>query len=229
MKHFLLITLTFVFLLLGSNVDAQKKSTKVHKGKQGQKTVIHKNKKGKKTLVHKGKKGNKTAIHKGKKGKVYTHKTHKRVKRTRVVHHHYRHLPKRGLVVNSVHSNSLSIRFGGIGYRFHSGVWYKPHGAKWMVSRPSYGMRIQVLPVGYRTINIGQRNYFYYYGTYYVNTDKAYEVVEAPIGAEIGSLPDGSNTVEVDGNIYYVLDGIYYIPSLNEDGEEVLIVVENPT
>ena len=53
-------------------------------------------------------------------------------------------------------------------------------------------------------------------------------MIEAPLGAEIGSLPDGYNTIEIAGDEYYELDQVYYLPSVNPEGEEVLVVVENP-
>lgn len=238
MKQILLITVTLVFILFTNNVNAQK--TRKHKGNKGQKTVVHKGKGGKKTAIHKGtggkttvvykgKKGNTSVAHKGKHGNVHAYKKHKRVKRTRIVHHHYRHLPRRGAIVTRVHSSALTIKFGGVGFRFHSGIWYKPHKSKWIISRPAYGIRIKVLPVGYRKIVIGPSTYYYYYGTYYVNVNNEYEVIKAPIDAEIDSLPDGYNTIDVNGNEYYELDGIYYLPSLNEVGEEILVVVKNPT
>ena len=86
-----------------------------------------------------------------------------------------------------------------------------------------------MLPVGYRRIVIGPKRYYYYYGTYYVQVNNEYEVVEAPMDAEIDSLPDGYNTLNIDGEEYYELDGVYYLSSQDEKGEEILVVVENPT
>ena len=229
MKNLTLITITLFFAFSINNVAAQKKKVKVHKGKHGQKTVVHKGKNGKKTVIHKGKNGKKTVIKKNKHGKVKVYKPRRRFKRTRVVHYHYRHLPRRGAVIASVHVNAINYRFGGIRYRFHRGVWYKPYRSKWIVVRPAFGIRVKVLPVGYRRVVVGPTNYYYYYGTYYVQRNNEYEVVEAPLNAEIGSLPDGYNTINVDGEEYYELDGVYYMPSVNENEEEVLVVVENPT
>ena len=91
MKNLILLTMTLFFVFSINNVTAQKK--KVHKGKHG-KTVVHKGKKGNKTVVHKGKNGNKTVVHKKKHGKAHVYKPRKRYKRTRLVHYHYRHLPR---------------------------------------------------------------------------------------------------------------------------------------
>jgi hypothetical protein len=98
-----------------------------------------------------------------------------------------------------------------------------------MVVSPSFGVRIHTLPVGSSRVQVGPRVYHYYYGTYYLQRGQEYEVVQAPVTASIGSLPYGYNTVIVDGKAYYELDGIYYQPSATSTGEEVLIVINDPT
>ena len=148
MKRGLSITVTLTFLLFIYNVDAQK-------------TVIHKGKVEKKTVVHKAKRGQTTVVNKNQHVKVRAHKQPVRVKRTREVNYHYRHLPRRGSVVTTLHRSALTFTFGGVRYRFHSGVWYKPHGPKWIVVRPPLGLRIKVLPVGYRKVFMGSNIYYY--------------------------------------------------------------------
>jgi hypothetical protein len=219
MKNILVFVLTLIVLLCTNNIEAQRTKIRTHKGAQGQKTVVHKGPRGKKTVVHKGSRGNTTIVQTNR----------KRAKRTNVVHHHYRHLPKRGAVVTTVHAKAITVRHQGVGFRYHAGIWYRPRGTSWFVARPAYGVRIRVLPVGYRKVVIGPRPYYYYYGTYYVKNNNEYEVVEAPMGAEIDSLPDGYNITTVNGSDYYELDDVYYMPTETEEGEEILVVVDNPT
>ena len=230
MKKILVFTITLIVLLCTNNLDAQRVKTKVRRGAQGQKTVVHKGRSGKKTVVHTGKTGRKTVAHTGRKGNTTIVRTSRTsVKRTKVVHHHYRHLPKRGAVVKTVNVNAITVRHQGVGFRYYSGIWYRPRGTSWVVTRPAYGVRIRTLPIGYRRIIIGPRPYYYYYGTYYVQVNNEYEVVQAPIGAEIDSLPDGYNVSTVDGYDYYEMDDVYYMPTQTEEGEEILVVVDNPT
>lgn len=168
--------------------------------------------------------------HRAKKRAVTARRANRvRAKRTRVVHYHYRNLPRRGAVVTTVHTNALTIRFNGIGFRYHAGVWYQPAGAKWRVIRPARGIRIRTLPVGYRKVVVGPRTYFYYYGTYYVQQGNEYEVVDTPVGAEVDSLPEGYETHVVDGEEYYELDDTFYMPSINDEGEEILVAIPDPT
>jgi hypothetical protein len=218
MKKILAFGLTLIILLFANNVEAQNRKVKVHKGTKGRKTVVHKGKRGNKTVVHRGVRGNTTVVR----------TKRKRTKRTKVVHHRYRHLPRRGAVVTTVNVNAITVRHQGVGFRYYSGIWYRPRGTSWVVARPAFGVRIRVLPVGYRKIVIGPRPYYYYYGTYYVKNNNEYEVVEAPMGAEIDSLPDGYNVTTVDGYDYYEMDDVYYMPTENEKGEEILVVVDNP-
>tara|TARA_B100001778_G_C18590876_1_gene632230 strand:- start:890 stop:1522 length:633 start_codon:yes stop_codon:yes gene_type:complete len=208
MKNLFIYTLSFALILICFDTNAQKS-----------KKVAYKKGNSKVAVVHKGPKGGK---------KVVTYGPRKRYKRTKVVHYHYRHLPRRGALVTTVHAGALTVNFGGFRYRYHSGVWYKPSGKKWLVVRSPYGIRIKTLPVGYRRCIVGPRTYYYYYGTYYIKSNNEYEVVEAPTGAEIGSLPDGYNTITVNGQDYYELDDIYYMPSINNENEEILVVVNNP-
>jgi hypothetical protein len=74
----------------------------------------------------------------------------------------------------------------------------------------------------------GANRYHYYNGAYYAQRNGMYEVVQAPMNAEIDSLPNGYNTVSVNGDEYYELDDVYYMPSVDGEGQESLVVVENP-
>lgn len=207
MKKFIVYFVTLVFIMVCFDASAQRRK---HPHKKNNKKVA---------VVHKGPRGNKVVV---------TKNPRRRVKRTRVVNYHYRHLPRRGALVTSIHSKALVVNFGGVRYRYHSGVWYKPRGNKWVVFRSPIGIRINVLPTGYRRCMVANRTYYYYYGTYYMKSNDEYEVVSAPVGAEVGSLPDGYNTITVNGQEYYELDDIYYMPSVDDNNEEILVVVVNP-
>ena len=207
MKNVLIGLLAFTLSVITFSADAQRRTVKRYKGEKGTVTVVKK---------------------KRTRGQVRRTRI-RRAKRTRVVHYHYRTLPRRGAVVTTVNAKAVSVRYRGINYRYHAGIWYRPNGAKWIVARPAIGVRIRVLPTGYRRIVIGPSTYYYYYGTYYVKKKNEYVVVEAPMDAQVDSLPEGYNTITYNGEEYYELDGTYYMPTVTDDGEEVLAVVENPT
>ena len=206
MKKIGTITLIFLLVAFTNDIEAQKRKAKVVKGKNAKAVV-----------VRKGNRANARAYRINR----------KRARRTRVVHYHYRNMPRRGAIVNTIHAKALTINFRGVGFRFHTGVWYKPHRSQWIVTRPTVGIRIRVLPTGYRRIVMGPNTYYYYYGTYYAKVEEEYEVIDTPLGAEVDSLPEGYTTVTKDGEEFYELDGVYYMPSVNEKGEEVLVAMES--
>ena len=137
-------------------------------------------------------------------------KAHPRV--VRRAHIRYAHLPRWGSVVSALPKGAVVIKSRAHPYYFHNGIYYMRRNNRYVVVRPDAGIRIRVLPVGYRRIIIGPRNYYYYYGTFYSKVDKSdeYEVVNAPEGAIVDALPDGYDVKTINGTEYYVLDGVKY-------------------
>ncbi|MGI9552012.1 MAG: DUF6515 family protein [Aurantibacter sp.] len=167
-----------------------------------------------------------------KRSRVVVHKrAHVRpIRARRVAHYRYRSLPRWGRTVRTVGVGYVGIRFGGIGYRFHKGIWYKPRGKRFIVAKAPFGARVKILPSGYRKVLVGTNTYFYYYGTYYTqNSDSdAFEVVRPPIGAEVDALPEGYDIVKVNGTEYYKFEDTYYEPRV-DDGMELYVVIRDPT
>lgn len=130
----------------------------------------------------------------------------------RKAHVRYATMPRWGTVVKVRPANSVIIRERRNPYYFSNGVYYAHRRGAYTVVRPARGLRIRVLPVGYRTIVVGPRNYYYYYGTYYAKVDnsKEYNVVDPPEGAVVDALPDGYEIKSVNGTEYYFLDGVHY-------------------
>jgi hypothetical protein len=137
-------------------------------------------------------------------------KVHPRV--TRRAHIRYAALPRWGAVVATYPAGALMIRSAAHPFYFHNGIYYAARHNSYVVVRPALGLRIRVLPVGYRRIVVGPRVYFYYYGTFYSKADNSeeYEVTAAPEGAIVDALPEGYEVKTIDGNEYYELDGVYY-------------------
>jgi hypothetical protein len=142
---------------------------------------------------------------------VVTHRPARRVV-VRRAHVRYVGMPRWGTVVNVAPAAAVVIHHGPAPYYFDRGVYYVNRGPGFAVVRPVPGVRIRVLPVGYRTVVVGPRNYYYYYGTFYVKADKAdeYVVADAPEGAVVDALPEGYEVKTVGDTEYYVLDGVTY-------------------
>ena len=148
----------------------------------------------------------------------------------RVAHYRYRNFPRWGTKVTSVGAGFVSIRFRGVGYRFLKGIWYRPKGKRFVVGRAPIGIRVKVLPQGFRRLVVDNRAYFYYYGTYYTKIPNTaeYEVVKAPIGGMIKELPEGYKIIKVDGIAYYKFEDTYYEPKVNDQDDAYFKVVKTP-
>lgn len=131
----------------------------------------------------------------------------------------YGYLPRRNSYFYRLPTTYLSINFGGIGYRYWNGVFYRPYNNLFTVIAPPVGIVINVLPVGYRTLYVNNYPYYYYNGTYYDKIQDTYHVVSPPVGAVVESLPSGYETVVIDGETYYTIDGAQYKPIVKENGE----------
>jgi hypothetical protein len=144
-------------------------------------------------------------------------RAHPRV--VRRAHIRYAHLPKWGSVVTVLPNGAVVIKSRAHPYYFHNGVYYMRQNNRYTVVRPGAGIRIRVLPVGYRHVIIGPRHYYYYYWTFYSKIDNVeeYEVVDAPEGAIVDALPDGYDVKTINGTEYYVLDGVKYAEVDAED------------
>lgn len=109
-------------------------------------------------------------------------------------------------------SASMRVRFGNASFYYHSGIFYSPYNNGYRVARPPFGIRVSILPFGFRHIMLGRRHYYYYYGTFYDRPYgyNGYEVVRPPLGAIVDALPDGYEIRNINGYEYYYFEGTYY-------------------
>ncbi|RTL56200.1 MAG: hypothetical protein EKK37_17135 [Sphingobacteriales bacterium] len=113
------------------------------------------------------------------------------------------------------------VGFGNIGYR----PYYRP-AYYYGYRRPSIGVFVSVLPVGFRTFYLGPDPYYYYGGAYYrPYNNNRYEVIDAPVGARIPELPKGANVEVINGQKYYQYDGNYYKEVITDKGDILYEVV----
>jgi hypothetical protein len=150
------------------------------------------------------------ARHRGKRV-VVVHRPHRTVV-VRKAHVRYAGLPRWGTVVTAVPSGAVVVRSRRTPFYFHQGIYYTKRDNSFVIVRPARGIRVRILPVGYRTITVGPRNYYYYYGTFYTRASSSddFVVVDAPEGAVVDALPDGYEIKTVNGKEYYEIDGVYF-------------------
>jgi hypothetical protein len=137
-------------------------------------------------------------------------KAHPRV--VRRAHVRYAALPRWGASVTIAPAGAIVVGPRATPFYYHQGIYYAHRANGYVVVRPTRGIRVSVLPVGYRTIVMGPRRYYYYYGSFYAQAGntREYEVVDAPEGAIVDALPDGYEVKMINDTEYYVLDGVYY-------------------
>jgi len=146
-------------------------------------------------------------------------KVHPRV--VRRAHVRYTHLPRWGTVITNSPTGAVLISSKHGPYYFNNGVYYAQRRSGFTIVRPVPGIRIRVLPIGYRHMIIGTRPYYYYYGTFYTKADNnEYTVVDAPEGAIVDALPEGYEVKSIGDTEYYVLDGVYYAEVDTEEIED---------
>ena len=105
-------------------------------------------------------------------------------------YHHDHYYPQRGYAMPVLPHESVSIQFGGGQYFFHSGVWFRPMGGRFVVTLPPVGIAIPVLPPTATQVLINGVPYYYANGTYYaLAPGQGYAVVVPP------SNPEGAQVV----------------------------------
>ncbi|MGY0590840.1 MAG: DUF6515 family protein [Paraglaciecola chathamensis] len=108
---------------------------------------------------------NKTVVNKA---GVKNHKAHKRV------------VYKTGAVVQRAPAKGVSLRFGGLSFIFHDGLYYRHYKQGYKVVRPPVGLTVRYLPAGYERIVARGLTYYFAQGIYYVFEDGAYRVINEP-------------------------------------------------
>jgi hypothetical protein len=117
------------------------------------------------------------------------------------------------------------IPFGGIGYCYNNGIYYRPFGGYYQVVAPPIGLSISVLPFGYSRVYVGSYPYYYYGGIYYQQYNNSYQVVDPPLGAKLPALPNNAREVLINGDRYFEDNGTYYMEEYNINNQRLYTVV----
>ncbi|HTT00918.1 MAG TPA: DUF6515 family protein [Steroidobacteraceae bacterium] len=108
--------------------------------------------------------------------------------------HHDRSYPARGVEVGVLPHEHVEVIRGGAHYYYAGGVWYAPHGPRFVVIAPPIGVFVPVLPTFYTTVWLGAVPYYYANDAYYMyrGPSQGYEVVDPPAeGAVSTQAPPG--------------------------------------
>jgi hypothetical protein len=110
---------------------------------------------------------------------------------TRHKHNHY--YPPAGYVEPKAPIVSRIVQYRNVNYHYHNGVWYRPHGTRFIVVLPPVGVIVPVLPPFYTTVWVGTVPYYYAGGVYYTwqPEHRSYVVAEAPPEAQVREALNG--------------------------------------
>ncbi len=107
----------------------------------------------------------------------------------------------------------------GRSYSYYNRPVYR-HSRSYVHFGPAFGVRINVLPVGYDPFYIGNHPYYYNNGVYYHSySGGGYEVIAPPLGATVKRLPAGARVTVIDGIKYYELGGTYYQEEITDNNK----------
>lgn len=116
-------------------------------------------------------------------------------------------------------------KHNNVNFYANKGIYYRSNNNGYVRYMPSNGFRVNILPIGYSTINLGNRNSYYFYeGVYYKPYKNYYEVIQAPIGAIVYGLPSGYERVRFSGEYIYEFGGTLY-QRINHRGDRAYQVI----
>jgi hypothetical protein len=96
--------------------------------------------------------------------------------------HHNHYYPRVGYSVTVLPAGHIALTFRGSPFFFHSGVWYRRSGPRFVVVRPPVGIVVPILPPGYSTVVAAGVPYYYADDVYYEQATGGYAVVAPPAG-----------------------------------------------
>lgn len=115
----------------------------------------------------------------------------------RHAHNHY--YPPHGHAVPSLPATHRVIRHRNVAYYYHSGIWYRPSGTRFIVVLPPVGIIVPFLPPFFSIVWYGAVPYYYAGGIYYTwyPEHHYYVVAEPPPESELREQPAGSDELFV--------------------------------
>jgi hypothetical protein len=128
---------------------------------------------------------------------------------TRYKHNHY--YPPRGHIETVLPPKHRVIIHRNVSYHYHDGVWYRPHGTRFIVVLPPVGLVVPVLPPFYTTIWFGTVPYYYAGGVYYTWQPeyRNYVVTEPPPEQQVRETLNGA-----------VSDSIFIYPKQGQNEQQ---------
>lgn len=105
-------------------------------------------------------------------------------------HGHY--YPSRGSYVSTLPYRHVIVHHRHERYYYGDGIWYRPYGGRYIVTRPAIGLFVTFLPAYATTVWFGGDPYYYANDVYYAwrPSRREYEVVDPPDSERSGPADD---------------------------------------
>lgn len=84
--------------------------------------------------------------------------------------------PKAGVIVTKLHHPRVYVH-KGVRFHYAQGVWYRPHGKRYVVTSAPVGIVVRSLPRGRKVVRVNGRKYYSYNGVWYRKSGRGYKVV----------------------------------------------------
>lgn len=135
--------------------------------------------------------------------------------------------------VNVLPKRAKMVHYHGHPYYYRSGIFYRPVGNTYIISRPPIGALIaaSIIKTTMMAITLNEiyqgnvlvqpaQTYYYDDGTFYSKKGRKYEVIQPPIGVVVPVLPSGFEEFILEGETFYRVEDTLYKPVF--DGFEVV-------
>lgn len=146
-------------------------------------------------------------------------------KNKRTSHHVLEQRTRRPVYRANLPNNHLVIRHRNSSYHYNKGNYYVFSNNQYHLTYPNRGLRIQTLPIGYRTIVVGRTSRYYYNGIFYNKVGNEYEVIDPPLGSIVPEIPiDNSTVILIDGKNYYQYNLVLFEPIATTGGTQYRVI-----
>jgi hypothetical protein len=119
-------------------------------------------------------------------------------------HNHY--YPRPGYAVPALPHGYYETRYRDSPYYFDRGVWYRPHGDRFVVTLAPIGLVVPVLPPFYSSLWVGGSQYYYADDTYYAwrPEERGYVVVDPPDDSQVTQPGSGGPNTSAGANEFFM-------------------------
>lgn len=151
--------------------------------------------------------------------------SHKKNNKNKHSSHVLEQKSKRPIFKPNLPTNHSIVKHKNHNYHYSGGSFYVFTNNQYRLTYPRRGVRIQRLPVGYRTIVVGGSSRYYYNGIFYNQIGNEYEVIDPPLGSIVPQIPiENSTVILIAEKSYYQYNSILFEPVMTPEGTQYRVI-----